>query len=204
MGLCIHFINRTDSPINAKVNHVGCGEQPMMDGRLQCWWTTVEPKGPNGVYCPSDWVIDFSTWMGVILEGLATIAVTVATAGTATPEVVAAEVMGEGAAEAAEGATDAIEAASAVERMQEVASSLKTSWQGLSKVSRFVISEFGSQAVAIPSAVGFEKACGDWGFYYAQNGKIYRAKTVIQVNGDYVFVISRDTKDLWEYVGEGD
>lgn len=204
MGFCIHFINRTDAPINVKVNHIGCAELPWMDGRPQCWWTPVQPHGPNGVYCPSDWVIDFSTWIGVILEGLGTIVVTAVTAGTATPEVVAGEVLGEGAAEAAAGATEAIQAATTVERLQQVAQDLKIAWQGLSKVTRFVASEFGTQAVAVPSTIGFEKACADWGFYYAQHGKVYLAKTLFQVNGDYIFVIGPDSAELWEYVSDGD
>ena len=225
MGLSIHFYNKSENDVNVKVNHAGCAELPWEDGKPQCWWEKVEP-GHGGVYVPSDWVTDFGTWIDMIVQGAIAIVVTVATAGTGTPEVVAAEagidavgetadltyemssevideVAGEGAssAEGAEDLPEAVDQASRMSRLQNVAKSLGMKWRSLSKLTRGISVALGCEAIGIPTSVAFDKATSEWGFYYSEKNRLYKAKTTIQHDGNYYFFIGPEYKDLWEDVG---
>ncbi len=225
MSLSIHFYNKSSNDVNVKVNHSGCGEVPWVDGMPQCWWEKLEP-GQRGVYVPSDWVTHFGTWIDMIVQGVIAIVVTVATAGTGTPEVVAAEVGADAAGEAAaetyemsseiidevagegasatEGAEDlseAVDNASRMSRLANVAKSLGMKWRSLSKLTRGISVALGCEAIGIPTSYAFAKSTGDWGFYYSENGNLYKAKTTVQHDGNYYFFIGEEYKDLWEYKG---
>ncbi len=225
MSLSIHFHNHSNKSMNVKVNHSGCAEVPWEDGMPQCWWEKVD-EGNSGVYVPSSWVTNFGTWIDMIVQGVVAIVVTVATAGAGTAEVVAGEaiadaaegadvayemssdvaetVFGEGAGSAVSDSEDAIEAVDSATKMsmiRNVAKSVKMTWRGLSKMVRGVTAALGSEAVAIPTSVAFAEMTKDWGFYYSDGEKLYKAKTTFQHDGNFHFYIGDEYSNLWEYVG---
>jgi len=69
-----HFRNFDPGEQWFGVYHAGCGGTPLHDGRPNCWGQYI-PQNPQGgdssVYQPRDYIIDFSAWFSVIVEGLA-------------------------------------------------------------------------------------------------------------------------------------
>lgn len=86
-----HFRNMNsdqENKVEFRVNHIGCGGIPYDDGRARCWSNNVAYNpdgGHDSVYCPSDWVVKFDDWMGLIKDGLklvADIGIFIASEGT--------------------------------------------------------------------------------------------------------------------------
>lgn len=76
-GIEFHFRNCEKAPINVRVHHYGCGGVPWHDDRACCWSKDI-PQNPLGgqhsVYNPASFVVNFTKWMDVVLEGLKLVA----------------------------------------------------------------------------------------------------------------------------------
>ena len=73
MSTQFHFRNFTNREMWVGVYHMGCGGVPWQDGRPKCWEATIPHNptgGSNSVYVPSDWVVDFTQWFELIVDGL--------------------------------------------------------------------------------------------------------------------------------------
>lgn len=75
-----HFRNFYNHDMHVRVHHAGCAITPWHDGRPGCWKNRDLPYCPQGldggdaVYRPSDWVIYFSDWWQLIVDGMTLIA----------------------------------------------------------------------------------------------------------------------------------
>lgn len=71
-----HFRNFYDSESYVRVHHIGCAMTPWHDDRPCCWRNKHLPPCPKGlssgegVYRPSDWVVNFDDWWTIIKDGL--------------------------------------------------------------------------------------------------------------------------------------
>jgi hypothetical protein len=216
MSLSIHFINQTAASIEVIVCHAGCAGMPWRAGKPQCWSKEVKAGGPNGVYVPSGWVTDFSTWLDLIVQGGSAIILTGAaaiTAGATAPAAgvqvaaavtdataIATDVVGTAAGEGIEltSITTAVSTATATEQITTVAAEIGMQPHTLVVLARAVSGVMGAEAIGISVSVAFTKLTAGWDFYYKQNGVTYKADASFQQNGDFIFVIGADSQNLWK------